>query len=462
MQLFSNHVTTRIWLRSFLPTWNCTIHKMSSSSSSSASPEPAPPVVSKRKRKEVPIADSDDSASDSDNSDTESTPDELVLSHAERRRQKKAEKLKVKEEAASKKRKLKDGTAIPVPAGKRQNSVWVGNMSFKTTQDNLRTFFEGAGEIVRIYMPTKPAVNPAMKPENRGFAYVDFETAEAKAAAIARSEQPLIGRKLLIKDGDDFTGRPAPPGADSMATSAGTSTTHSKTAQKILRAQKQPPAPTLFLGNLGFETTEQAIRQLFEAHRTIKKKSKDEPDSDNEDGKQDKPKDVWIRKVRMGTFEDSGQCKGFAFVDFTSTEHATAALINPKNHHLNGRKLVVEYASAEAVRRGAPKVKREDGASNYVPPKRRDPLARGSRPEKPQGRQPQDSSRSRETADQMADFTPTVVTGAKYRQGDEPASNGIGRREKGPRVRPKPGAALALAKRESAAIVPSKGQKITF
>lgn len=33
------------------------------------------------------------------------------------------------------------------------------------------------------------------------FAYVDFETPEAKKAAIARSEQPLIGRKLLIKDG---------------------------------------------------------------------------------------------------------------------------------------------------------------------------------------------------------------------------------------------------------------------
>lgn len=31
-----------------------------------------------------------------------------------------------------------------------------------------------------------------------------------------------------------------------------------------------------------------------------------------------------------------------------------------------------------------------------------------------------------------------------------------------PRGRPKPGAALALAKRESAAIVPSQGQKITF
>ena len=35
-----------------------------------------------------------------------------------------------------------------------------------------------------------------------------------------------------------------------------------------------------------------------------------------------------------------------------TTEHATTALTNPKNFFLNGRKLVVEYASPEAVRRG--------------------------------------------------------------------------------------------------------------
>ena len=50
----------------------------------------------------------------------------------------------------------------------------------------------------------------------------------------------------------------------------------------------------------------------------------------------------------------------WAFVDFTSTEHATAALTNPRNHQLNGRKLVVEYASPEAVRRGGGGPPRKD------------------------------------------------------------------------------------------------------
>jgi RNA recognition motif-containing protein len=74
-----------------------------------------------------------------------------------------------------------------------------------------------------------------------------------------------------------------------------------------LRIQKQPAAPTLFLGNLGFETTEKSIRELFEAHRGLKKIKEPE---DEEEKDEAKVADKWIRKIRMGTFEDSGNCKG--------------------------------------------------------------------------------------------------------------------------------------------------------
>lgn len=67
--------------------------------------------------------------------------------------------------------------------------------------------------------------------------------------------------------------------------------------------QKQPPGPTIFLGNLGFETTQDTIRELFESHRT--KEPTEGADADQ-----------WIRKIRLGTFEDSGKCKGYV-----STSH---------------------------------------------------------------------------------------------------------------------------------------------
>jgi len=119
---------------------------------------------------------SDDHASD--DSDKVLEP---VLSHAEKRRRKKeakrAEKLiKDGDVQPKKKRKLKDGTAQPVDAEptktKRQNSVWVGNLSYKTKHEDLQEFFKWVGEITRIHMPTKVRGGPGTMPENRGCVFV--------------------------------------------------------------------------------------------------------------------------------------------------------------------------------------------------------------------------------------------------------------------------------------------------
>ena len=90
-----------------------------------------------------------------------------------------------------------------------------------------------------------------------------------------------------------------------------------KLAQKILSAQKQPPAPTLFFGNLGFETTVDSIRGLLEAHKEKRNANNNttnittsESAIDSGANNGDDDDDPWIRKIRMGTFEDSGLCKG--------------------------------------------------------------------------------------------------------------------------------------------------------
>jgi hypothetical protein len=93
-----------------------------------------------------------------------------------------------------------------------------------------------------------------------------------------------------------------------------------KFAQRILSAQKQAPAPTLFFGNLGFETTADSIRGLLEAHKEKKATSGSANDGganddDDDDGGANADDDPWIRKIRMGTFEDSGLCKGSVSVD---------------------------------------------------------------------------------------------------------------------------------------------------
>lgn len=129
-----------------------------------------------------------------------------------------------------------------------------------------------------------------------------------------------LTKTLPIHTGGDFTGRPAalkentdsvdPEGAKPAGTPVAGSTGMSKTAQKILRIQKQPPGPTLFLGNLGFEATEKSIRELFEAHRGLKKEETGGGEEEADPDAKVKVQDKWIRKIRLGTFEDTGNCKG--------------------------------------------------------------------------------------------------------------------------------------------------------
>lgn len=95
-----------------------------------------------------------------------------VLSHKEQRRLKKklakegssqgAEKVgddpkqKKRSKPGSKSKETNDGESKL----KRQNSIWVGNLSYKTTSDALRSFFKEAGEVTRVHMPTQASGGP--------------------------------------------------------------------------------------------------------------------------------------------------------------------------------------------------------------------------------------------------------------------------------------------------------------
>jgi RNA recognition motif-containing protein len=215
---------------------------------------------------------------------------------------------------------------------------------------------------------------------------------------------------------------------------------------------------------------------MFEAHRRPRKaKTKEAPSAEGEqNGGEQHIKDEWIRKVRLGTFEDSGLCKGWAFVDFGTIAAATAALTNPHNHTLDGRTLKVEYASAEAVRRGAPKgsgagtkPKHERKAHDKLLGKGKyDRDTRIAAKLAKQGKgdvvDPQDDG-----AERPAKRQKLAKEDEKTTRGRKPALDKGGkvqemRRGKDGRMRPAPGAALAMAKRQNVGIVPSQGTKIRF
>jgi RNA recognition motif-containing protein len=208
---------------------------------------------------------------DDDDSDQEDGQEDLKLeteaiSHKERRKRRKLEKKKSAQkdddedgetktsEAVTSSRKVE---SIFTTATRSKHGVWVGNLLFTTTAQELARFFEPAGKVTRLNMPAGKRAHEA----NTGFAYVDFDSAEAVDAALEKSECLLGGRKLLIKRSSDYSGRPSAIPASITPSSSTTPSasipppTVSKSVRKILDRQKQPPAPCIYFGNLGFETT---------------------------------------------------------------------------------------------------------------------------------------------------------------------------------------------------------------
>lgn len=221
----------------------------------------------------------------------------------------------------------------PEPSEDRKRSqygIWIGNLSFGTTKDDLMTFLSTRptipiqrDHITRIHLPQGP---PKFgKPTNKGFAYIDFVDEDSLNQALELTEAVLGGRRVLIKNAKNFEGRPE---------------------QKKDKDEKETQAPSkrIFIGNLDFDTTVEDLEEHFAVCGSI-------------------------LHTHMATFEDTGKCKGYAWIEFEQLASAEAAMRGwvenqnadeessaiPRKHRvwlqkIHGRKLRMEYAEDKATR----------------------------------------------------------------------------------------------------------------
>lgn len=204
-------------------------------------------------------------------------------------------------------------------AAKKERSpfgVWIGNLRFTVTPNELRQWLvDNSGGsithelITRVRLPSSKPKGKDKRPggaaadgpqpgfENKGFAYVDFATYDANVAAIALSETEWYRRKLLIKDATNFEGRPKKekPAEDGGDGGDGKKKPEEEEAASASKSRK------VFVGNLGFQATEDDVRELFA------------PCGD-------------IEWVKVATFEDSGKCKGYGWVKFADAAAADWAV----------------------------------------------------------------------------------------------------------------------------------------
>ncbi len=83
--------------------------------------------------------------------------------------------------------------------------IYVGNLPYSTTEDELRDLFVEFGEVVRVNIITDRDTG-----QSKGFAFIEMPTqSEAEAAVGALNESNLKGRTLRVNEARPRQPRPA-------------------------------------------------------------------------------------------------------------------------------------------------------------------------------------------------------------------------------------------------------------
>ncbi|NXC18145.1 NUCL protein, partial [Corythaeola cristata] len=163
-------------------------------------------------------------------------------------------------------------------------TLFVKNLPYRLTEDEMREVFENAQEI-RIVMNKDG--------NSKGVAYVEFKTeAEANKALEEKQGTEIDGRAMVI----DFTGE--------------------KSHQEHQKGGGERESKTLIVNNLSYAASEETLQELFKKASSIKMPQ-----------------------------TNQGRPKGYAFVEFPTAEDAKEALNSCNNTEIEGRAIRLEFSS---------------------------------------------------------------------------------------------------------------------
>lgn len=186
------------------------------------------------------------------------------------------------------------------------STLFVRNLNFSTTSERLTLVFKPLDGFISARVNTKTDPKKPGQVLSMGFGFVEFKSkSQAQSAVQAMDGYLLEGHKLTV--------RSSHKGADAA-----------EERRKDDKAKKAAGRQTkIIIKNLPFEANKKDIRALFGAYGQL-------------------------RSVRMPQKFDHST-RGFAFADFVSAREAENALDALKDTHLLGRRLVLEFAAAEAL-----------------------------------------------------------------------------------------------------------------
>ena len=122
--------------------------------------------------------------------------------------------------------------------------MFVGNLNYETTQQDLETLFSGVGPISEVFLPTDRATG-----QPRGFAFVEFTDSATVPLAIEKLDAAeLKGRSIRVRDRRQFAPRTTRDHVGKRRELGGSGGREEAETQKS-RNSKNPIIPNVFLVN---------------------------------------------------------------------------------------------------------------------------------------------------------------------------------------------------------------------
>ncbi|KAK9472654.1 uncharacterized protein V1510DRAFT_416531 [Dipodascopsis tothii] len=195
-----------------------------------------------------------------------------------------------------------DDEALPTD----MTSLFVKNLNFKTRTADLAGVFKPLDGFLKAEVKMKK--NPKAEGEllSMGFGFVEFRSRDTAVVAM----KTMAG---FVLDGHELQIKVSTRGLD-----AAQARTQAESAKKDKEKRSK-----IIIKNLPFEASKKDVRQLFGAFGQL-------------------------RTVRLPKKFDNS-ARGFAFAEFVSSKEAENAMAALSGVHLLGRRLVLQYASAEAT-----------------------------------------------------------------------------------------------------------------
>eukprot|EP00090_Calanus_glacialis_P001961 TRINITY_DN11462_c0_g1_i3.p1 TRINITY_DN11462_c0_g1~~TRINITY_DN11462_c0_g1_i3.p1 ORF type:complete len:820 (-),score=288.95 TRINITY_DN11462_c0_g1_i3:42-2501(-) len=186
------------------------------------------------------------------------------------------------------------------------STLFVKNLNFSTTDEELKTHFQGCGSIQSATVAIKKDIKSGDS-LSMGFGFITYYLKSSAEKAIKTLQQSSLSEHCL-----------------ELKRSTRASTSKSKTEKEKKDLGK--PSTKLLVRNIPFQANKEEITQIFKTFGELSA--------------------VRLPRKMAGT----GDHRGFAFIEFSSVSDAKAAF-NSLVHstHLYGRRLVLEWAQGETT-----------------------------------------------------------------------------------------------------------------